>query len=222
MNARSENARSQDHAFQTRAIAYASGWYSQQLPFERQRPVNRRDFHIATVSSIVLAATGRSLAQEEEDEYAVKVGYLYNFCNYVRWPQQVAPNAFTVGVLGPALKLPEAIATLRELNGQPVANRKIVLREFTAIEKYQPCDMVFVTGTEAGEPDLLSNLVKLTTKKPVLIVSEVPEGLKRGATINFVRVGKTVKLEIKQAAAKEASLVINAKLLRLAINADGE
>lgn len=67
-----------------------------------------------------------------------RVGYLYNFCNYVRWPNPVTPEAFTVGVLGPALQTPDAVAMIRELNGQSVANRTIVLREFATVEKYQP------------------------------------------------------------------------------------
>ena len=184
--------------------------------------MNRRGFHIAASSSIVLAATGRSWAEEEQDDYAVKVGDLYNFCNYVRWPSQVSPNSLTIGVLGPALKVPETVGTIRQLNGQEIANRQIVLRAFTSIEKYQPCDMVFATGAEAADPDILAKLVKLTEKKPVLIVSEAPDGRQRGATINFVRVGKTIKLEIKQSAAKAAGLVINAKLLRLTVNTETE
>ncbi len=158
------------------------------------------------------------MANDEEDEYAVKVGYIYNFCNYVRWPNPVTPEAFTVGVLGPALQAPDVVATIRELHGQIVANRKIVLREFATIEKNQPCDMIFVTGSESSDPNVLARVAKITSRKSVLIVSEVADELKQGATINFVRVGRTVKLEIKQSAAKAASLVINAKLLRLAIN----
>lgn|GEM_PF-6697644 len=126
--------------------------------------MNRRGFHIAASSSIVLAATGRSWAEEEQDDYAVKVGDLYNFCNYVRWPSQVSPNSLTIGVLGPALNVPETLGTIRQLNGQEIANRQIVLRAFTSIEKYQPCDMVFATGAEAADPDILAKLVKLTEK----------------------------------------------------------
>ncbi|MCX7408863.1 MAG: YfiR family protein [Planctomycetales bacterium] len=53
-------------------------------------------------------------------------------------------------------------------------------------------------------------------------MSKAPDGRQRGATINFVRVGKTIKLEIKQSAAKAAGLVINAKLLRLTVNTETE
>ncbi len=173
-----------------------------------------------TFNAIALAATGVSFAEEEQDEYAVKVGYLYNFCNYVKWPSHVAPDRITVGVIGPALSVPDSASTIRELDGLSVASRKIVLREFRSIEQYRPCEMLFVTGGEAGKPDLLAKAVEITSKDPVLIVSESPDGLKRGSTINFVFVGKTIKLEINRAAAKKAKLIINAKLLRLAVNAE--
>jgi len=189
--------------------------------------VIRRVFHKSIFFAIVLAASGvswaldgpgSSVAQTAQDEYALKAAYIYNFCNYVTWPTHVAPDKFTVGVIGPALKSPNTISKIRKLNGLFAKNRKITIHEIGTVEEYKPCDIVFVTGAEPDSLDLVAKLVKITDKKPVLVVTEVTNGMKQGAIINLVIVGGRIRYEINLPAAKAVDLEISSKVLRNSLN----
>ena len=180
--------------------------------------MNRRDFHIAIVGGLVRAAAGPSSAQEPEDEYTVKTSYVYNYCNYIRWPGYVAPKVVTVGLMGTALTDRATLETISLLEGQVVEGRKIVVKKFASPDKYAPCDLVYVTGSDARALEAIKLIAKQTAQQPVVIVGEAAKALESGATINFVRVGDKIKFEINRPAAERAKLTISAKLQRLAIN----
>jgi hypothetical protein len=53
--------------------------------------------------------------------------------------------------------------------------------------------------------------------RPILVVTDSPEGLMDGAVINFVEVGDRVQFEISLASAREAGLTLSSRLLATAL-----
>ncbi len=166
--------------------------------------------------ALLLLAVGslRSDAQGT-DEYGVKAACLKFFCHYVDWPNNAVPGddkMYVVGVLGP-----DPFGDhLDKLGQQTVKGKKIVVRQFKAIEDYKPCHILFiVAGADAD--GRLTKALATTKKAPVLLVGDMEGFAQRGSVVNFfIDDQSTVKFEINTDAAKRAGLTISSQLLRVA------
>jgi len=63
----------------------------------------------------------------------------------------------------------------------------------------------------------LAEVVGALAGKPVLIVTDAPDGLDRGAMVNFQIVDDRVRFEISLAKAQDAGLMLSSRLLSAAL-----
>jgi hypothetical protein len=145
-------------------------------------------------------------------EYQVKAAFLYNFAQFVVWPETSFTNAdepFRIGVLGDNPFGKDLVETVR---GETIHGRPMTIQESRRAESLTNCQIVFITNAEAGHLDEI--FAKLGSR-PVLTVSEIPGFTQRGGVINFYREGSKVRFEINPDAAEKNGLKIGSELLTL-------
>ena len=145
-------------------------------------------------------------------EYEIKAAYLYNFINYIDWPENAFPAAggtITIGVVG---QNPFG-AALEVLNGKQVKGRTVALKQIKDTKDLDQCQIVFINSSEKARlPELLEKL----KDSRVLTVSEIDGFAQQGGIINFISEHNKVRFEINPDAAHRLGLNISSELLKLA------
>lgn len=144
-------------------------------------------------------------------EQEVKAVYVYNFVNFVEWPENAFENSassFVIGIAGS-----ETYSKLIEelVKGETYKGRSIQVRNIADQEGAKSCHVLFIDHTS----QIVSQLISATKGKPVLTVSEMDDFLVDGGMIRFFLDQSKVRIEINQKLASDHNLQISAKLLRL-------
>ena len=169
----------------------------------------------ATMVAVLCLWIGGGLlhAQPEGDGRVarVKAVFLYNFIDYVRWPEGERSGVFKVGILGdsPLERHLREIAKKRR-----AGDRKLQVMVFEDAGDLESCHILFISE---AQQEALTVVRKDLAGKPVLIVSDTPGLARQGAAINFVLIEGKLKFEINQQALKRADLRASSQLLKLAI-----
>jgi hypothetical protein len=171
----------------------------------------RRAFAAAAVLSAFVAPA--PVQAGAPSEHQVKAAFLYNFANFVQWPE---------GALGPPgspLKVcvvgtdPFGAALDDAFRGQVVQGRTVQIARGRSLAALGRCHILFLSQSEQGRwPVLLKEL----GTAPTLTVADGPPLVRQGGMISFVMEAKRVRFEINRGAAEHAGLRISSKLLALA------
>jgi hypothetical protein len=163
-----------------------------------------------------LFASGYAGAQGDDvspGEIQIKAAFLYKFTGYVEWPKSSfkdPDSPITIGVAGAE----EIVDELRRI----VAGRSVQSRRLTVTVVNRESDLsgvhVLYIGRDASAR--LGRLVEVARQRPILTVTDVPEGL-GGGMINFVMIKRRVQFEISVEAAEKAGLVLSSRLLAVAV-----
>jgi hypothetical protein len=159
----------------------------------------------------LLAAPGVAGGQAAA-EYDVKAAFLYNFIQFVDWPEGAfhdGRSTFRVCVLGDD----PFGDNLKMIVKEEVAGRKLALWRMKAMSDPSGCQVLFVSRSERQR---LPQILAAVRSTPVLTVGDTDGFLEKGGIINFVVEGERVRFEINQEMAKQSGLKISSKLLRLA------
>jgi hypothetical protein len=164
----------------------------------------------ALVSGLVAAAPARAGAPSE---HQVKAAFLYNFANFVQWPD---------GALGPSgspLRVcvvgtdPFGGALDEAFRDQVVQGWTVQVARGHSLAALGRCHILFLSQSEQGRwPELLKEL----GTAPTLTVADGPALVRQGGMISFVMDAKRVRFEINRGNAEHAGLRISSKLLALA------
>lgn len=156
--------------------------------------------------------TGLRAESPLQREYEIKAAYLYNFINYIDWPENAFPapgGTITIGIVG---QNPFGSA-LDVLNGKQVKGRTVALKQITDTKDLDQCQIVFINSSEKARlPELLDKL----RDSRVLTVSEIDGFAQQGGIINFISEHNKVRFEINPDAARRLGLNISSELLKLA------
>jgi hypothetical protein len=153
-----------------------------------------------------------SALHAQSKEYQVKAAFLFNFAQFVAWPEIAFTNAdepFHIGVLGSNPFGKDLAETVR---GEAIHGRTMVIQESHRAETLANCQIVFICNSEASHID---EILSALGSKPILTVSEIPGFANRGGIINFYREGTKVRFEINPDAAGKKSLKVGSELLTL-------
>jgi hypothetical protein len=161
----------------------------------------------------VLAAgpgSGEEAAAQATYEQRVKAVFLYEFANYLTWPEGSDSGPFVIAVLGESgiLAPLEEIADKRTLGERP-----IVVRPIGIGHEIGDCHVLFISAAADEEPE---DILRALAGRPTLTVSEREGFAARGVAINFVLVSGRVKFEINRGALERAGIRSSSKLLNLA------
>src|SRR3954471_18441811 len=105
---------------------------------------------------LVIPATSTSLGQGAPSrENQVKAAFIYNFAQFVEWPDDAflgngAP--FVIGVLGDSALQGELERTLK---GKPAGGREFAVRFFNGVATIQRCHILFVGASEQARAQVV-------------------------------------------------------------------
>jgi hypothetical protein len=166
------------------------------------------------LSASLLAAQGLAPAQAQEPaipEYQLKAVFLFNFAQFVEWPDTAftaADSPLVIGVLGS-----DPFGRLLEdaVRGESVHGRPIEVRRFQKAEDIDVCHILFL-GKEGG--GRLIGVLGQLHFRPILTVGEAGGFAQTGGMIEFVTDRGRIRLRINRQAAEAASLSLSSRLLR--------
>jgi len=140
----------------------------------------------------------------------VKAGFLYHFTAFVNWPEAALTDSIVIGMLGGD----DVEAELRRIVGTRTAQgRSIAVRRLRATDSFAGVHILYVGASESQR---LERVVAAVTGSPTLVVSDSPEGLERGAMINFLTSDR-VQFEVSLDSALRGGLRLSPRLLSVAI-----
>ena len=143
-------------------------------------------------------------------EYQVKAVFLYNFAQFVEWPEAAFPETQTPLVIGVLGEDPFGGYLDETVRGEKVNNRPLVIERYRRAEEIKICHILFISRTEA---DRLEKIFA-ELKGSILTVGDFEGFTKRGGMMRFVTEKNKTRLRINLEAAKAAKLTISSKLLR--------
>lgn len=147
----------------------------------------------------------------EVKEYQVKAVFLFNFAQFVDWPQEAFPSLdspLVIGILGDdpfGPYLDEAI------KGERVNNRPMIVRRYQRVEDIKVCHILFISRSEGSRMEKVLQQLK---GRSILTVGDTDGFSEIGGIIRFAVESSKVRLKINLRAAKDAHLTISSKLLR--------
>lgn len=157
-------------------------------------------------------------AQAEDDlakvkEYQVKALFLYNFANFVEWPDDAfsSPSSPLRMCLYGAVPFGEFLDVV---NGVNIRDRVLEVIRTTDYEKIQSgCHILFVGIEHHGE---LAKFFRNINHLFVLSVGNTEDFASRGGVVNILRTADQQQFEINLSKAIENGLLISSDLLALA------
>ena len=157
------------------------------------------------------AAPAPVTPQARGREYQVKAVFLFNFTQFIEWPEDSFEHAtapLVIGVLGEDPFGPYLDETVR---GEVANGRPLVIERYHRLEEIGHCQVLFVSGSEANR---LEQIFARLNGKRVLTVGDVDRFIGRGGVIRFATTAGKLRLRINLNAARAAGLTISSKLLR--------
>jgi len=160
------------------------------------------------------AALAAARAQETlPPEYQIKAAFLFNFVQFVEWPEHAfsAPDApIRIGVLGPNPFQGKLVSTVQ---GETVRGRPLAVEHSARLADLLDCHLIFVGASERAQ---LGAILNALAGRPVLTVGETPDFARRGGVVNFYLEGQKVRFEINRAAAQRQHLRLASQMVKLA------
>lgn len=166
--------------------------------------------HFAALLALALAV-GPVTAAAPPTEYQVKAVFLFNFTQFVHWPESAfaSPTSpLVIAVLGDD---PFGAALDEVVAGETVNGRPLVVRRYRTVEEIEDCHILFISQPTRS---LLPMLLQRLRERSVLTVSDSREFARAGGVIEFVTVASKIRLQINLKAADVANLTISSKLLK--------
>lgn len=161
----------------------------------------------------LLAASLACAVAAPDREHRVKAVFLFNFAQFVVWPDSVFQDStapLVVGILGddPFNSYLDDV-----VRGEKVARRPIQIKRFRRIEDVKDCQVLFISSSEARR---MNEILPALKQKRILTVGESEPFFAHGGMVNFVTEAGKIRLRINLGEVQESGLVVSAKLLRLA------
>lgn len=161
----------------------------------------------------VLSPDARADGSYTSAETRIKAAFLYKFCHYVEWPDHAFASAGSHLVIGVVAADELARELRRAVAGRQVGHRDLEVRSYPVDAPPANVQVLFV-----GSAALLArhDWLERYRDQPVLLVTDSPDGLDSGSSINFVIDGDRVRFDISLIAAEAHRLQISSQLLAVA------
>jgi hypothetical protein len=146
-------------------------------------------------------------------EYELKAAFLFQFVKYMQWPQEAFDRETSPVIVGIVGEDPFGEALARTLRDKTVKGRGFEIRRFAKPQDVRDCHLLFVPRTESTR---WPEIHKALANRAVLTIGEDVEFARRGGMVGILIVDEKPKLEVNPDAARQAKLVVEAKLLKAA------
>jgi hypothetical protein len=154
-------------------------------------------------------ASGQTLSGAADE---VKAAYLYRFTGYIEWPDAAFATAdapLVIGVSGADAVYAELS---RVLVGRSARGRTVVARKIAPGDALDGVQVLFVGDISLARSAWAQRL----RDRPLLLVTDGPQGLDAGGALNFVLIEDRLRFEASLRAIDRAGLKASSRLLALA------
>jgi hypothetical protein len=146
-------------------------------------------------------------------EYYVKAAFVFNFTQFIEWPERsfsLAKAPFIIGIAGedPFGEFLNDIIKDETVKGHP-----IIIQHYHTVREAKNCHILFLSRDNSY---IFLNDISLLNGRNILTISDIPDFALKGGMIGFFLENNKVRFRINLDRAKKASLSIDSKLLRLA------
>ncbi len=145
-------------------------------------------------------------------EYQIKAVFLFNFAQFIQWPETNFSGAgapFCIGVLGDD---PFSTFLDETVRGENIKGHPLVIHRFRKVDEVKDCQILFISRSENKQME--QELARFKGRN-ILTVGDADGFLKNGGNIRFATEQNKIHLRVSQEAAKNTNLVISSKILRL-------
>jgi hypothetical protein len=145
------------------------------------------------------------------DASAVKAMFIYNFTKYFDWSEQNSKNEFVIAVYGNSevTKFLREIAKRKDVNG-----KSILIKVISSEQEAVGASMIFLPEHSGHILHSISTNPKF---KSMLIITDEPGSIKKGAHINLVNVGGKMKFEMNESLLKNNGVIYSKEISSLAV-----
>ncbi len=145
--------------------------------------------------------------------YEIEASYIYNFIDFVNWPDRASRDTLVIGILGDD----EFGNAFAPVDGSLIGNKILSVRKSYRIEDLKNCSILYITASEASR---VKSIIETLDRRPVLTVSNMEGFTGLGGMIQFYTTelgGDTkVRFDINKERVDEAGLKMSFRLLSLA------
>ncbi len=146
-------------------------------------------------------------------EYQLKAVFLFNFTQFVVWPDKSFDDKnapFIIGILG---ENPYGSFLEETVRGESVNGHRILVRRYDQVQDIKACHILYINLKNQNE---LEQALARAKNQNILTVGDAFRFNQLGGIINFVMTNNKVRIRINLGAANNTDLSISSKLLRLA------
>lgn len=148
---------------------------------------------------------------ETVDQRSIKAAFLYNFARYIEWPSTAfaSPHSpLTICIVGNDPFGP----AINEITDKIVNSRALEISNHKSLPS-KNCHILYIANATDAEN------IKLPMPPPIntLTVSDIPNFAEQGGNIEIVQLRERIRFRINRTSAIQANLVVNARLLNLAL-----
>ncbi|MEW8052339.1 MAG: YfiR family protein [Candidatus Thiodiazotropha sp.] len=180
------------------SISVTGKWYSI-MPF--------------AMAVLLLCLSVGSANSEQVDEDRLKALFLYNFANYVTWPDstfQSQISTINYCLLGSS-RLNDRMKEITK--DEKINGKELRVVETEDEQQLSDCNILFIHQPAAGYP---TELIQQLASQSVLTVSDHPDFIPVGGSIVLLKKARKIKLVVNLDALDQGQLKVSSKLLRLA------
>lgn len=145
-------------------------------------------------------------------EYQVKAAFLYNFTQFVAWPQDAFDGPESPIVIGVAGDNPFGLSLEQAVRDKVVNGRRMAVRYYPNAAAVGRCHVLFVSASEKHN---VTELLK-RAGDAALTVGDFEGFAAAGGIFRFFTEGNKVRFEVNLDAARRSRLKISSKLLKMA------
>ncbi|NJN26397.1 MAG: YfiR family protein [Cyclobacteriaceae bacterium] len=163
---------------------------------------------IFIISALLFYGSLSVLAQKAKHQGEI----IYKLSQHITWPEKADQHKFVIGVMGSANDFYSFQQLAMEKS--KISGMLIEVRYYECATAVSECQMLYISQECKIK---ITDIVKQTKKKPILIVSARLGYGALGAIINFVEYEGKLKFELNEAQAAKRGLTISDQLRDLAV-----
>lgn len=141
--------------------------------------------------------------------YSVYSMFIYNFVKYMEWPQN--NDKIMIAVWNNA-SAAEELSKMAKTKSTPT--REIVVQNISEENDLLSFQVIFVP---ANRSSVLPKLAEKLKSKPIVIVTEEPDLISKGASVSFKTVSDKIRFQLNNEMMRSAGLKVSGALEALAI-----
>ena len=145
----------------------------------------------------------------------IRAAMVYNFCKFVQWPAEEAPNHLVLGVMSDGFEIPD----FSSIDGKSVQNLPLEVRTVSSRKDLAECNLLYIAE---GQTMPLQDAFAVSRNESILTISEIDDFCTRGGIIQMVPRRGKMRFFINLKAADDAGLTLSSQLLKMAKIVEGD